>query len=340
MIMGLARTTQSSAVAIAAVMILASCGGGGGSQAGGGTSVVTPGPSPAPPPPPPAPPAPPPPPPFAPVVGQIFSNPALTPDLFTVGRGWQFDYTGTAAPFTNSVEADGATASFDRSSGSYQMTIPLHGSGTLYQTYAPRDAAGAEYVGTLAANAAVAANRSELLVYKPQALGPGFTHVAWTAWYVDQQLGVGSHRNSIGVLGLAQPTPVGSVPMSGQRRYTGQLLGYLKDNVADHVVGTIQIDLDFTTGAISGHFTVQHLCFMGCTYPVIGYTLSNIAFTKGSTTFSGTVTTSGAASPGSFSGRFAGPGAEELLLEFRAPYFDPDRKASVRLSGVGAARKI
>lgn len=332
----------ASVAAMAAMLV--SCGGGGSGGGGGDSSgvIVLP-PSPPPPttpsPPPASPPAPPPVS-ITPVVGQIFANPLLTPTLFTVARGWQFDYKGDGSPITNPQISEEAGATYLAGSSSYRLTIPLLGTNTLYQSFTASDrpeVGGTAYIGTVAASPDMAVSKSDLLVLRPGA-GTPYSYVSRISWYTVQELGGGLYRNSYGVLGLAQPTPTGSVPTTGTRHYTGTLLAHMEKNVGDFVIGTVTIDADFSSGTLSGSMAVHHICYMGCSYPSVGYALSNFVYARGGTEFSGVAAGVGVGSAGSFSGRFAGPGAEEFIISLRTPYYDPDRKVLVALSGVALAR--
>lgn len=331
-----------SLVALAAALV--SCGGGGSGSAGGSGVIVPPSvPAPPTPPPPPPTPTPTPPPPtsITPVAGQIFANPSLTPTLFAVARGWQFDYTGGQGPLTNSQLSEEAGATYMAGSSSYQLTIPLLGTNTLYQTFTATDRpeiGGTAYIGTTAASPAAAQSGTDLLVLRPGS-GTPYTYASLVSWYTVQELGGGLFRNSYGVLGLAQPTAAAGIPASGARRYSGTVLAHIERDAGSFVIGTIMIDADFTAGTLSGSLTLQHVCFMGCSYPTVSYPLSNFVYTRGGTEFSGVTTAGGAPGQGSFSGRFAGPAAEEMVVSFRAPYRDPDRNIQVSISGVALARQ-
>ena len=141
------------------------------------------------------------------------------------------------------------------------------------------------------------------------------------------------------MLGIAQPTPAAGIPATGTRRYTGTLLAHIEQDAGSFVIGTLVIDADFAGGTMSGSLSLEHVCFMGCAYPRMSYPLSNFVYARGATEFSGSTTTTGAPSPGSFSGRFAGPAAEELIISFRSPYRDPDRNIWVSISGVALGRQ-
>jgi hypothetical protein len=330
------------AVSILALSLaLSGCSGGGAAADSNAPPTTNLPPSP---PPPPAPPPPPPPPPaaFAPVVGQIFGSPLLTQDLFSTARGWQFDHPTNSGNSTNHQEADNATAAFDRASARYRLSIPLLGEGALFQTAASRsdtDFGGVVYSAALAPDAATAAQRTDLLVLRPGRPETTYDHVAWVSWFFDRDLGGDLHRDSYGVVGLAQPTPAAGMPTSGVRRYTGTILAHMSGNVGDFVMGTIEIEVDFAAGTLSGVHRFRHVCFMGCDYPTVLYPLSDISFARGATTFGGALSTSGAPASGIFSGRFAGPGAEELIISFRTPYFDPDFNRWTSVAGVALGRQ-
>jgi hypothetical protein len=55
-------------------------------------------------------------------------------------------------------------------------------------------------------------------------------------------------------------------------------------------------------------------------------------------TFTGDLQIGGTAGPGTFHGRFAGPEARELLIEFRAPYLNPETKSWTEISGIAIAK--
>lgn len=261
-----------------------------------------------------------------------------------MGRGWSFDYVPNGQSGAMNIrDAGDAGATYDAAAGTYGLTVPQVGSGTLYQTRAPwsgGEGFGTVYNATVAADLAAAeasTKKDALLVLRPGGATP-FRDVAWVAWFDDQSAGSNLRTSSIGVFGLARRSPASALPASGSGQYVTRMIAYMGGNVGDYLIGNGAINFDFAADTLSGTIDITLVCFMGCSNPPATYQLANAAITRGSLGFSGNMITSGAPSHGTFSGTFAGPNAAEVLISFEAPYFDPDRKRWVMTRGVFLGR--
>jgi hypothetical protein len=111
------------------------------------------------------------------------------------------------------------------------------------------------------------------------------------------------------------------------------------DAGATWLEGKAQFDFDFTSAKLTGYLTAGVRCMMGCAYDDVIYQFTNTNFAPGSTTFGGQLTTPGAPTAGIFTGLFAGPGAIELLSQFRMPFFNPEYQRWMDAGGAIAAKR-
>jgi hypothetical protein len=122
-------------------------------------------------------------------------------------------------------------------------------------------------------------------------------------------------------IGIA--TPASGVPLTGSASYSGQLLGQTSEyqaRLADDfpVDGSIRLSFNFGIGSLSG--SISPNLHQGYTIDPLNF--RDTVYSTGSTTFSGKFDTN-AAGLNSFSGRFTGPNAQELIGNFAFPYRSP-----------------
>lgn len=333
--------------AIAAVAMLSACGGGGSGASSAPPVTVTPTPAPTPPPTPT--PTPPPPPAFSPVAGQIFADVQNLQNLHVAGRAWTSDYAPDGrTPPTNIRDGGTLAVSYEAATNSYRLDAPSIGSGTLFQTGAPYTSVhgfGKVFPARLAADAAAAAPGSgasfgDFEVLKTRSEQNPFVDVAWIAWYGDREAGTNLRSGTIGVAGIARPSPAAVLPGMEARRYSLRTLAYIGGNFGDSVTGTGTFEVAASAGAMTGTVDLALSCFMGCAYPTRAAQLSSSGVAAGSTQFAGEFTVSGTSTRGTYQGIFAGPNANELLIAFEAPYFYPERSTWVTIRGVMLGRVI
>ncbi|MCP3731514.1 hypothetical protein M9978_13880 [Sphingomonas sp. MG17] len=334
------RPARFSCSMIVLCGLLAACGGGGqpaGSinipGAGAGLPTPTPVPTPTP--------TPTPPPPFSPVIGSIFENPSLTSSFRVVARGWQSSANANGTGFVAEGPSEDVAISYTASTASYQASFPFLAANTMYRTSDIRYddvIGGMRYEGAVAPSPSAAVNHFEIAVIRPGTAAAPYDYVAWLPWYTSADIGGSRFRYSSGVAGVAQFTLSAQVPQTGTRRYIGRLLGNLAES-GDFVVGRVELDIDFAAGTAAGTLFMKHVCFMGCEYPEVAYRLADIVYSTGGPRFDGKLSYGGLPPDGAISGGYAGPNAEELMLSFRASYYNPDAAKTQLLSGIGLARR-
>ena len=312
-----------TALLVSTTMILAACGGGGGGIASA--------PAPAPFPSPTASPSPTPTPTFQPVAATIFPEPLYNPQLAVTGKGWQHDYVPNTAGALNLRDADSFSVSYDQASKTYQISVPVAGSGTIMRTGESStypfsypsslpgfDADPSNKIATNYCCNALSISASD----RPQSR---YSYVSFVDFYAPAPAGSNLDTIAYGTFAVGQPTKAGEVPVSGTARYTGNAFGHFAgDAGATWIEGTSRFDFDFARALLTGDMTLAMRCMMGCSYESVTYSLSDTRFTQGATTFSGSLATAGAPSNGSFSGLFAGPGAVEMMSQFQLPFFNPE----------------
>lgn len=317
-------------LAVGPMAILAACGGGGG-IASAPTPVAAPAPSPTPPPTPLPPPA------FAPQVAKIFSEPLYNPSLAVAGKGWQHEYAPNVAGTHNLRDADSFSVSYDQATGTYQVSAPVAGSGTLYRiSDYDLDPVGANFAAVVADSAGAASGvPGTMRVWASDQADSKYSYVSYAWLYADAPAGANLTTLAYGAFGIAQPTRAGEVPITGSARYSGHLFGqFAGDAGATWLSGTARFDFDFAQASLTGELKVTMPCMMGCLYDDVVYALADTRFARGDTNFSGNLTTAGAPSAGSFSGLFAGPAAAELMSQFQLPYFNPEYQRWMPAGGV------
>lgn len=136
-------------------------------------------------------------------------------------------------------------------------------------------------------------------------------------------------------IAIGSVTAEGQVPTSGSADYQGIIQGTSDtwDNgpfpSPNPVEGTIALSFDFGAGTLSGAMRPTLYVRDGSTpasYDLGVLAFKDTVFSPGATNFSGAFDT-GVAGPNSFSGRFTGPNAEELIGTWAIPFvWDQDQQ--------------
>lgn len=285
------------------------------------------------------------PPAFQPVVATIFPEPLYNPDLVVAGKGWQYDYVPNTGGTLNRRDADGLSVSYDQATNSYRITVPVAGSGTImrtgeYTTYPY------SYPSALPGFDGDPSNKNPtnyccntLSISAADLSQSRYSYVSFVDFYAPAPAESNLVTIAYGTFAVGQPTKPGEAPITGRATYSGDLFGHFAvDAGATWLEGKARFDFDFARALLSGDLTVGLRCVMGCTYDEVSYQFFQTNFTRGSTTFSGQLTTPGAPSTGTFSGHFAGLGAAELMAQFRLPFFNPEYQRWMDAGGAIAAK--
>ena len=140
----------------------------------------------------------------------------------------------------------------------------------------------------------------------------------------------------MGVVAFGLATPASAMPASGSATYQAFVAGqgeYLEGTVR----GNASLQFDFGAGTLSGHFDPVLSDFFSGTTPLGHFDFVNTVYSAGSTTFSGELSSTAFATPGSFDGQFTGPAAQELMAHFSAPFGDPAHPST--MFGVWVGKK-
>lgn len=324
---------------------LAGCGGGGGGEgvastppppvaappASGGSVSPAPTPTPTPAP------APTPTPPATAQVATIFPGPLYNPLLAVAGKGWQFDHVPNVTGAHDVRDADSFSASYDQASGSYRISAPVAGSGTLYRVGGlDPDIIGTSFAAAVADSATAATgSAASMRILSSDQPASRYSYTSYAYLYADAPAERGMRTIAYGAFGIAQPTRPGDVPTTGSARYNGDVIGHFAgDAGATWLSGIARFDFDFARAALNGDMTLNVQCFMGCSFNSVNYLLADTHFTRGDTRFGGNLALAGQPPTGSFSGLFAGPGAVELMSAFRLSFFNPVYGQTMDAGGV------
>ena len=314
--------------------LLSACGGGGsGDLTSAPPPVPTPTPTPAPPE-------------FKPVAATIYSEPLYNPNLAVVGKGWQHDHVPDTTGVLNLRDADSLGIAYDQASKTYQVTVPVAGSGTIMQTEyttmysfsAPSGIPGFNASpSNKNPNAYCCSSLSISAADQPQSR---YSYASFADFYAPAKAGTNLDTIAYGSFAVGQPTRPGEVPTTGTANYSGDLFGHLAgDAGATVLLGTARFDFDFASALLTGNLTASIHCMMGCSDDEATYQFTNTNFARGGTTFGGQLTTPGAPEAGAFSGLFAGPGAVELMSQFRMPFYSSEYRRWVDAGGAIVARR-
>jgi len=136
-------------------------------------------------------------------------------------------------------------------------------------------------------------------------------------------------------------TAQGAVPVTGSATYSLYGRGSVLSAGSGWIDGTGTMAFAFGSGELSGHFdpSIHPFSGVGEGYALGRYTFADTIYSTGSTTFSGQLANPDLAQKGAFSGMFTGPGAEELMSSWSAPFHDPITDQDSQMFGVWVGTK-
>lgn len=141
-------------------------------------------------------------------------------------------------------------------------------------------------------------------------------------------------------IGIA--TPAAGVPVTGSANYSGSFWGQSSEIYSNRPVSTyggVELSFDFGQGSLSGR--ILPVAFYYATYDDYGLApvgFRDTVYSTGSPTFSGKFDTN-LAGMNSFSGRFTGPNAQELIGNFSLPYESPMNGATYQADGAFVGKR-
>jgi hypothetical protein len=238
-------------------------------------------------------------------------------------------------------ESDALKITYSAVDGRYVVSIPQFETGRLtntrgYGSLTPDGTAWQYIDGT---HSLVTKGESEELqnvgVWLAWPASSSLTYTSFGYWSGSYDAS-GSLTVSQGHFVYGIPTRAGDVPLSGAATYSGSVRGFT--DAGDQVYGTVGLTFDFGRGALDGKLALE-LSDGWELSPLPVYTFRDTVFSVGSTTFSGKFNVPGSIADSSFSGRFTGPRAAELMAVFRAPYLNPFNAEWGTVNGVWAAGK-
>ena len=307
---------------------LAACGGGGGVNS---TPFV------------PEPPAPPPPETGSSVLPPEHLGLVSSQPFAALGVGDQYSGGDISARsnVTNAAAGD-VQFSYDAASNTYQIALPDFRPGTL---------ANIAYNGTVGQVATssfsqVTDGESSTLqpvhVFLPAPkAGDTYTYTSFGYWQGD--LGTaqnGDDLHSEGYFAYGIPTAAGDMPVTGTASYAATITGMDSGaGLSYPIQGDAQLAFDFGAGSLSGWMHPQIIdSFDGFFVDYGRYDFTQTVYSPGSTTFSGRFVVPNLPDADSFfDGQFTGPGAQELMARFAAPYMLNGQSGTI--SGIWLGRR-
>ena len=223
------------------------------------------------------------------------------------GEGQQVSYTWnnkiTSVSDVASTAASGVFV-FDAGSTLTQLFLVSGATTTAFST---------GQVGTLAADAdfVVAENfTGRAIVSNPKSLA--WDYQSFGVW----ETGLDTDQGQYGAVSLGAPTAGSAIPGSGSATFTGKLVGsYVNaDGFGHSVLADLGVGVDWTNRSLSLTTSNTRSSTDGTNFsldPNLDMSSQTLTYSAGSNSFSGTLTTTSGLS-GNSSGKFYGPGAEEL----------------------------
>lgn len=246
----------------------------------------------------------------------------------------------------NLRDADAFQIAYDQESKTYLISAPVAGSGTIMRTSEYKTFP--YYIPTALPGFGADPSNKNPTEYCCETLSitaadqplSRYSYVSFVDFFATSQVGPNLDTYAYGTFAVGQPTRPDEVPTSGSATYTGELLGHFAgDAGATWLEGDARFNFNFESATLTGDLTAYLRCMMGCSPDPIGYQFTNSNFARGSTMFSGQLIASSAPSSGTFSGLFAGPGAAELMAQFRLPYFNNQYEKWMAAGGAIAAKR-
>ena len=286
--------TMQAGVLFGALVALAGCGGGGGGGSGSAAVLPTPGPSPSVP----------------------FQAPNTTV-TYSVDSAAAYIINQSVA--STSLEPSGGSNNIQTSS----ITITTNSSGAMsrmnFAIQSPGGYYSASYTNIASFPPLTLGQLAHLLQVVNSTVGaegfigegPGLSHSAYGLWASNDT----STSGRFGAVALGNPTPLGSMPVSGTGTYQGSTIGAGIDGSGPYALrGNVTMSVNFGTGAATTTINgVQR-------QNLVTNNMSVGADLVGSGTVSANrvaTTLSGGGSSGNLNGTFYGPSAQEVAGAWR-----------------------
>jgi hypothetical protein len=299
----LTRNPFLIAGASALSLMLAACGGGGGDVVASIPPPPTPTPTPTPTP-----------------AGSpiIFPGVTASTNFATLG----YEQRNSAGALTS----DGFSARYDASSKQYVFDFPASDPGPLdvYQT-------GDRYWNAVLGGQPAGSPQIYVNAFRPGAQNFDFA-LTYTSFaeYTD-------NSGLSGVVAFGLPTPTSAIPVTGSATYKAFVAATA--DVGYGISGSASLQFNFGQGTLAGQFDPVIYDLLAGNTPLGHYDFINTVYATGSSVFSGQLSSANVSGLGSFEGQFTGPGAEELMARFRAPFIDPYSKTQRNMFGVWVGSK-
>jgi hypothetical protein len=221
-----------------------------------------------------------------------------------------------------SLNSAGFSVRYDADTGEYLMNVPAAAGGAFYS-----DSNGEQYWSGTLQNAS---DYVGISVLKPGNPEQQFTYSSLAQYYTD-----GAWPGNYGWFAFGTATQPGAVPVTGSATYSALVRGSSLDGNGG-IQGTATLNFNFGAGQLSGHFDPQYVSYggIGDRIALGRYDFVNTVYAVGDTSFSGQLTNSAFGQNGSFTGRFTGPNAEELISSWSAPFHSPDTGQDSAMFGV------
>ena len=282
---------------------------------------------------------------FTPVAGKLFSQAPTPVDLAVAGEARQFEYRSDGSEgIKNLRELDVFAARYDAATDSYHVTVAAIMDGLLIQTSAPIQEnyfGRLQYSGKIDPAQGAAPSEGSALpvtVLKSGRGGVEYSYLSLISWGSEHPAGENLRTVSNGLLGIAQATLPGDVPLTGSATYLGEVFGLVPNDSLVVVGGVAHFDFDFARATLAGAMSLDWCSWGGCARHT-GYDFTDTRFARGATTFSARLSPAGSGSTGELSGIFAGAGGAELLARFEAPLLHYDTQLPTTVAGVILAKK-
>lgn len=263
-----------------------------------------------------------------------------------VGTGTTFSFEANAPSGTTIVapEYEPVSFSYDRSSDTYQISLPQSEPGTLVQTQL-NGSAGQIATSTFSHVSLGSTGTVQPVSVTLQVPGGTFSPYTYTSWgNWRSQLGATAGGIPIygeGYFAYGIPTAAGLVPTSGTGTYAADIHGQSSLHPGYYVTGPVSLSFDFGAGTLSGWMHPGINDDWGGIVEDYGqYDFTQTVYSSGSGSYSGKFIVpgiaAGTASSG-FEGYFTGPGASELLGRFVAPVLDHGQQGTI--AGIWIGKK-
>ena len=275
-------------------MLLSACGGGGGS---GGTVPTTP----------------------TSTVTPFTSWDAVANNSTVVVPGMSQEAILTTDQAAKRVTFIGTPTAVDKAASAFSETLNLSGAITKLVITSPTgsvtfDTAAGASIGHLALAIDPTINfaiNADSIAFAADPSKQGWNYQSFGVWETGRVAGSGNS----GVMSVGAPTAGAAIPTSGTATYTGKSVGFYTDatGVGNTTFSVVTVNADFAARTLglstTGTFKTSDYSTTSLA-PNLDLT-GTLSYAAGTNSFAGNVTNGGTLS-GTSSGRFYGPGAQEL----------------------------